>query len=109
MAGFEPIVVFVTTANFEEARRIADALVLEKKAACVNIVPGVHSIYRWEGKIEHSDEHLLIVKTRAALFTEVADTIKSLHSYKVPEIIALPIIDSNPDYIAWLGLETEGA
>ena len=78
-----------------------------KKAACVNIIPGVRSLFWWEGKVEEADEHLLIVKTRAALFPEVTRIVKSLHSYDVPEIIALPITDGNQDYLDWLGRETE--
>jgi periplasmic divalent cation tolerance protein len=86
------LVVFITTSSYEEARKIADALVDLKKAACVNIVPKVNSLFRWKGKIEDAEESLMVVKTRAELFPDVVSTVKSIHSYEVPEIIALPII-----------------
>jgi len=102
------LVVFITTSSYDEARKIADALVVQKKAACVNIVPRVNSLFRWKGKIEEAEESLMVVKTRAELFTDVVSTVKSIHSYEVPEIIALPIIEGNADYLAWLKEETEG-
>jgi periplasmic divalent cation tolerance protein len=102
------LVVFITTSSYEEARKIADALVDLKKAACVNIVPKVNSLFRWKGKIEDVEESLLVVKTRAKLFPDLVSTVKSIHSYEVPEIIALPIIEGNPDYLAWLKEETGG-
>ena len=101
------LVVFITTSNYGEARKLADALVSQRKAACVNIVPSVNSIFRWKGKIEDTEESLLVVKTRAKLFTEVVNTVKGIHSYKVPEIIALPIVEGNPDYLKWIDEETE--
>jgi len=102
------LVVFITTSSYEEARKIADALVDLKKAACVNIVPKVSSLFRWKGKIEDVEESLMVVKTRAELFPDVVSTVKSIHSYEVPEIIALPIIEGDPDYLAWLKEETGG-
>ena len=102
------LVVFITTSSYEEARKIADALVDLKKAACVNIVPRVNSLFRWKGKIEDVEESLMVVKTRAELFPDVVSTVKSIHSYEVPEIIALPIIEGNPDYLTWLKEETGG-
>jgi periplasmic divalent cation tolerance protein len=102
------LVVFITTSSYEEARKIADALVSQKKAACVNIVPKVNSLFRWKGKIEDVEESLMVVKTRAELFPDVVSTVKSIHSYEVPEIIALPIIEGNPDYLSWLKEETGG-
>jgi periplasmic divalent cation tolerance protein len=102
------LVVFITTSSYEEARKIADALVDLKKAACVNIVPKVSSLFRWKGKIEDVEESLMVVKTRAELFPDVVSTVKSIHSYEVPEIIALPIIEGNPDYLSWLKEETGG-
>ena len=101
------LVVFITTSSYEEARKIADALVLQRKAACVNIVPKVNSLFRWKGKIEDAEESLLVVKTRAKLFPDVVSTVKGIHSYEVPEIIALPIVDGNPDYLKWISEETE--
>ena len=102
------LVVFITTSSYDEARKIASALVVQRKAACVNIVPKVNSLFRWKGKIEEAEESLMVVKTRAELFTDVVSTVKSIHSYEVPEIIALPIIEGNADYLAWLKEETEG-
>jgi len=101
------LVVFVTTSGYEEARRIADALVSQRKAACVNIVPQVKSLFRWKGKIEDAEESLLVIKTRAKLFPEVMNLVKSIHSYEVPEIIALSITEGNPDYLKWIDEETE--
>jgi periplasmic divalent cation tolerance protein len=102
------LVIFITTSSYEEARKIADALVVQKKAACVNIVPKVNSLFRWKGKIEEAEESLMVVKTRAELFPDVVSTVKSIHSYEVPEIIALPIVEGNPDYLTWLKEETGG-
>jgi periplasmic divalent cation tolerance protein len=101
------IVVFITTATVEEAQRIANILVRSRKAACVNIVPGAHSMFRWQGKIDSADEALLIVKTREALLDELIGLVKENHSYEVPEIVALPIVGGNPDYLQWLDAETE--
>jgi len=108
MAKSGYVVVLITTSSYDEARKIADALVAQRKAACVNIVPGVNSLFRWKGKIEEAEESLMIVKTRAKLFPEVMNLVKSIHSYEVPEIIALPIVEGNPDYLAWLNEETGG-
>ena len=102
------LVVFITTSSYDEARKIADALVSQRKAACVNIVPKVNSLFRWKGKIEEAEESLMVVKTRAELFPDVASTVKSIHSYEVPEIIALPIVEGNADYLSWLKEETGG-
>jgi len=101
------VVVFITTSSYEEARKIADALIAQKKAACVNIVPMVNSLFRWKGKIEEAEESLLVVKTRAKLLHDIVNTVKGIHSYEVPEIIALPIVEGNPDYLKWLEKETE--
>ena len=96
------IVVYCTASSPEEARKLADALVGEKLAACVSAVPQVHSTYWWRGKIERGNETLLIIKTQAAKFNALARRIKALHSYTVPEILALPVIRGNPDYLKWL-------
>lgn len=100
------LVVFITTSSYEEARKVADALVSQRKAACVNIVPKVNSLFRWKGKIEDAEESLLVVKTRAKLFPDVVNTVKGIHSYDVPEIIALPVVEGNPDYLKWVEEET---
>jgi periplasmic divalent cation tolerance protein len=106
MAESSYVVVLITTGGLEEARGIADMLVEKRQAACVNIVPTVSSVYRWEGAIEHDEESLMIVKTRAELLPEVVDSVRTAHSYEVPEIIALPIGGGNADYLDWLGTET---
>jgi len=98
----ENIVVFVTTSNDEEAVRIARALVELGLAGCANIVSGVRSIYRWEGRMEDGSEALMIVKTRKDRFEALSKKVKELHSYSVPEIIALPIVKGCEDYLDWL-------
>jgi len=96
------IVILITTSSEGEARKLADLLLSERKAACVNIVPKVESLFWWQGKIESAQENLLVVKTNAAKLKEITDLIKKVHTYEVPEIIALPIIGGNEDYIKWL-------
>lgn len=96
------LVVFITAGTSEEAGRIADILVGERKAACVNIVPGVHSQFWWQGKIDAATEALLIVKTKASLLDELVRLVKENHSYEVPEVVALPISGGNPDYLKWI-------
>jgi periplasmic divalent cation tolerance protein len=96
------IVVLIAAGSGEEARRIAELLVKEKKAACVNIVPGVDSLFRWQGKIDSARESLLLVKTRASLLSEIVSLVKGIHSYEVPEIIALPIVGGSEEYLRWL-------
>jgi len=95
-------VVFTTCAFEEEALRIARALVEERLAGCVNIVSPVRSIYRWKDEICDEKEWLLIIKTGRERFEELERKIKSLHSYSVPEIICLPIIEGSFDYLEWL-------
>ena len=107
MAGSGYIVVLITAGSDEEAHEIADALVGQRKAACVNIVPQISSLFWWEDKIDEEKESLLLVKTRAELFREVVNVVQGIHSYEVPEIIALPLVEGNPEYLTWLGKETE--
>jgi len=95
-------IVLITAGSEDEARKIARLLVKEKKAACVNIVPGVDSLFRWKGKINSARETLLLVKTRAPLLSEIIGLVKEAHSYEVPEIIALPITGGSEDYLQWL-------
>jgi periplasmic divalent cation tolerance protein len=96
------IVVLITASSEEEAHKIARLLVKEKKAACVNVVPGADSLFRWKGKIDSARETLLLVKTRAPLLPDIISLVKEVHSYEVPEVIALPIIDGSEDYLRWL-------
>lgn len=98
----ENIVVFITASNEEEASKIAKALVEARIAGCVNIVRNIRSIYSWQGKIEDESEVLMIVKTRKSLFDSLSTKVKELHSYTVPEIIAIPIITGSEDYLKWL-------
>jgi periplasmic divalent cation tolerance protein len=96
------ILVLSTTDTTELAQKIAEALVEAGEAACVNIVPGIRSIYRWEGKICDAGEHLLLIKSSAEKFEAVRSRIKELHTYQVPEIIALPISTGDADYLNWI-------
>jgi periplasmic divalent cation tolerance protein len=98
----EFVVILVTTNSQEEAERIARALVDSRLAACVNIISGLRSIYRWKGKTWDEGELLLLIKTRMALFERVEGVIKELHSYEVPEIVAVPIIRGSETYLNWL-------
>jgi len=98
------IIVLITAGSEEEAHRIAESLVKGKKAACVNIVPRVDSLFWWEGKLDSARESLLLVKTKASLFPEIVELVKRTHSYEVPEIIALPIIGGSEDYLKWLDI-----
>ncbi|MGC8000374.1 divalent-cation tolerance protein CutA, partial [Salmonella enterica] len=86
---------------FEEAERIADALLEEGLAACVQIMP-IHSRYRWKGKVERQDEHLLLIKTRRDLFENVHGRILALHGYEQPEVIAMHVAEADPRYLAWI-------
>jgi periplasmic divalent cation tolerance protein len=103
----EPIVVLITCGSEEEAVKISNALVEERLAACVNLISPVRSIYRWEGKICDEKEWLLIIKTQRIRFDELEKKVKSLHSYSVPEIIALPIIEGSSSYLNWLAEMTD--
>ena len=97
------IVVLITTTSTEEAETIGRALVEGRMAACVNISSaGVRSLFRWQGKIEEQEEVLLLVKSRSDLLPSIIEAVKRLHSYTVPEVIALPILDGSPDYLAWI-------
>lgn len=98
----DAIVILSTTHDAETARAIAHALLEERLIACCTIVPGGHSIYRWEGKVEEAAEAVMIVKTTAERFDAVAARIDELHPYGVPELIALPITHGSPAYLAWL-------
>ena len=96
------IVLLITTSNAEEAQRISRVLLEHKKASCVNIISEVDSLFWWDNKLDSARESLLIVKTKASLLPEVIDLVKGVHSYTVPEIIALPIVGGNQDYLEWI-------
>ncbi len=95
-------VVFITVPNEEEAVRIANTLVNENLGKCVNLIRDIRSIYQWEGRIEDEKELLLIVKTKKGIFKKLSERVKELHSYSVPEIIALPIVEGSKEYLNWL-------
>lgn len=98
----EPIAVLITAANNEEAVRLAEMLVGSHLAACVQILPEMESVYRWQGKIERQPEILLVVKTTRAHFEELEREVRALHSYDTPEIVALPIVAGSEPYLRWL-------
>ena len=102
------IVVLVTVGSEREAETIATALLEERLAACVNVTSPVRSLYRWEGRIADDREWQLIIKTQARLFEALATRVRALHSYDVPEIIALPVLAGTADYVGWIQNETEG-
>lgn len=104
--GPDNIVVFVTAPSEDDAAVIARALVEQKLAACVNIVRNIRSIYSWQGKIEDDAEVLMIVKTQTKHFDALSEKVKELHSYDVPEIIALPILKGSDDYLEWIKAST---
>ncbi len=100
------LVVLVTVPSREVGQEIATMLVENRLAACVNLVPGVVSFYRWQGKLEEDEELLLMIKTRVSHFDRLAMAIKKVHPYDVPEVIGLPIVRGSREYLAWLGDET---
>ena len=101
----DKIVILATCASAEEAHRIASELIARRLAACVNLLPPVRSIYHWKGAVEEGEETLMIIKSARARFDEVRDTIARLHSYDLPEIIAIPIVDGAASYLAWIDRE----
>ena len=96
------VVVLVTCASMREARRVADALVTQRAAACVNLVPNIRSIFRWQGRVDRVSETLLIIKTLASRFVAVRRIIRHYHSYDVPEILVLPVRQGHAPYLAWV-------
>lgn len=99
----DKIVVFCTVTDHAEAKRLAHAIVGERLAACVNILPKVESVYRWQGAVETATELLLVIKTSRSRFDELKQRLFQMHSYDVPEVIALPIVDGAESYLEWLG------
>ena len=96
-------VVLTTCCSAEEARRIAQELVASRLAACVNIVPGIESVYRWEGEVESSAEWLLVIKTTTHAFAALRDAIGKMHSYDVPECLAIAVDEGGAGYLEWIG------
>jgi len=99
-------IVLTTAGSQEEARKIANALLERRLAACVNIVPHVESIYRWQGKIETAEEWLLLIKTQAELFDRIRNAVKELHSYDLPECVMLEVAAGSPEYLDWIAKNT---
>ena len=96
------VVILITAANKKEAKKIAVCLVQKRLVACVNIVGGIESVFWWEKRIDSNREVLLIAKSKKSLIPKITRRIKSLHSYQVPEVIALPIVAGNKHYISWI-------
>ena len=106
-SGGEAVLVLITTATREEADRIARGLVEQRLAACVNIVPQVRSFFWWENKLSEEEEVLLLMKTRRSHLRQVIVKVKAMHSYSVPEIIALPIMEGSTSYLEWVDEATK--
>ena len=102
------LVVLCTAGNEKEAQAIAQTLVQREEAACVNVVPMVRSVYRWKGKIWNETEQLLIIKTAQPLLEDVKKTIKELHSYELPEILAVEVSDGDQNSLSWIGSSVKG-
>ena len=96
------VVVMITAGSADEAERVASALLEARLAACVNRLPGVTSLFWWQGQIDRAEEVLLLVKTRRSLMPAVIEAVRAVHSYEVFEAIALPIVAGSPDYLRWL-------
>ena len=96
------IVILCTCGSPEEAEKIAHELVSQRLAACVSMVAGVRSLYRWKGAVEDSQETLLLIKSTRELFPRLQSELSRMHSYEVPEIVALPVVDGAEPYLAWM-------
>ncbi len=103
------VLVYITAKDADEAERVGRALVESRLAACVNIIDNMRSIYRWEGEIQSSSETVLLAKTRVGQVSSLVDTVRSVHSYDCPCVVAVPIIDGNPAFIDWIRQETTQA
>ena len=109
VATAEPIVVLMTAADEAEAGRIAEMLVAKRLAACVQILPGMQSIYVWQGEVQREREVLLLAKATRANFEELEREVRAIHSYETPEIIALPVVAGSEPYLKWLESSCEGS
>ena len=103
----QALLVYCTVGNITEAKKISHLLVEKRLAACCNVIPGLLSTYRWQGEIQQEDEFLLLIKTAARKYAQLEKEIKMIHSYSVPEIIAVPVADVSPAYLDWI-LENTG-
>ncbi len=99
------VVIYVTAESPEQAKKIAKTLVEERLAACVNVVERVHSVYWWEGRVQEAEEALLVVKSLKSLVDRVAERVKELHTYTVPEVVAVEVCGGNRDYLRWVSEE----
>jgi periplasmic divalent cation tolerance protein len=102
----DKIVVFTTCGSEEEARTLASALIEKRMAACVNITSPVTSVYRWKGVLEQTQEWMLIIKSRRERFEELRHVLETAHSYELPEVLALPVVEGSPNYLTWVEEET---
>lgn len=100
--------VYVTTGDVAEAKAIGRAVIGERLAACANILPGVTSIFRWEGKVDEATEAMLILKSTEQKLERLIERVKVLHSYELPCIEALPVVEGNRDFLEWIVRETGG-
>lgn len=105
----DKIVVFSTCASADEAERIARRLIEQRLAACVSVVSPVRSFYRWKGAVEDSSEWLLVIKSSRELFAPLTAALESAHSYELPEIIAIPVVEGSPNYLSWIERELHPA
>jgi periplasmic divalent cation tolerance protein len=104
----EKIVVLSNCGSEEEARRVARALVEARVAACVNIVPGIQSVYHWQGAIQEDPEWMLVIKSTRPMFDSLAAELRKIHSYQVPEVLAIPVIAGDQNYLDWMDREISG-
>jgi periplasmic divalent cation tolerance protein len=104
----EPCLVYMTASSADEAAKLAEALVGERLAACVNVIDGMTSWYRWEGAVQNERELVVLAKTRIDLVEALTARVKALHSYSVPCVVALPIAGGNADFLRWIAEETAG-
>ena len=100
------VAVYITTSSKKEAEKIGELIIKERLCGCVNIIPSITSIYWWKNKIEKNNESVIIVKTRAALVNKLINFVKKHHSYDVPCINVMPILQGNPEYLKWIEKET---
>jgi periplasmic divalent cation tolerance protein len=104
----ERLVVLMTAGSQEEADRIANALVTKMLAACVNVLPGVTSVYRWEGELQRDQEWLLVAKSTRDVLDDLVQCVQAIHSYDLPEVIALPVVGGSEAYLRWVDSEVHG-
>ena len=100
------VVVYVTCSAPAQAEAIARHLIWERLAACANLIPGMRSLYRWQGALESAEETVLILKTTAGRVPALTERVKQLHTYTVPCVVAVPVVDGSPEYLAWIAAET---